>query len=150
MNTHSPKMNEPRPSPKKQTAFAPPDLLKVSEKDPNFAYRWIKPNDRMNFYNGEDQRGWEIVRWGAKGVENNTELTGLFSQFAVATIGSVIRTGDLVLARMPKSKAKERNEYYLERARQMQRSTKKPKRDIRESEQGMFTGDAQVWTETKL
>lgn len=135
----------------KKTKFAPPDLLRVNEKDPRYTYRWIHTTDKMNFYNGVENRGWEIVRWGSKSSENNIELMGLFSQFAPQTVGSIMRTGDLILARMPKEKAKERNEYYLSLARKQVADIKDPKRDIQTKERDLFVkSESDSWKETQI
>ncbi len=143
MNTQS--------QPKKNvSSFSPPDLLKVNAKDPNFKYRWIRPTDRMNFFNGMDIRGWEVVRWGSKGLESNEALKGMLSQFSSTDLGSLVRTGDLVLARMPKQKAEERNAYYLEKARQQVSQIKNPKRNISPDKQDAFLGQAEEWSEIKL
>ena len=145
MNTQSPQ------APKKHAAsFSPPDLLKVNQKDPNFRYRWIRPTDRMNFFNGLDIRGWEVVRWGSKGVENNEELNGMITQFSGKALGSLIRTGDLILARMPKAKAEERNAYYVEKARKQVAQIKDIKRKVSAENKDSFLGQTEEWSELKL
>lgn len=85
--------------------FKPVDMMSINDKDPNFAYRFIK-TDRVDGM-GRDPRGWETVR------ANNT--SGETSDAAKVTGGgldSTVRSGELALARMPKEQAEARNEYY--------------------------------------
>ena len=139
-----------KPQTPKKSKYSPPDLLAVNNKDPKFSYRWIKPHDRMNFYSGQENRGWEIVRFGTKGTEDNLELQGLFSQFAVSAAGTVIRCGDLILARMPKEKAEERNEHFAEKSRQQVKTIQNAKRNI-SSNMDQFTGEkVETWNSIKM
>lgn len=136
---------------KKKVSFSPPDLLKVNNADPNYTYRWISASNKVNFWNGQDSRGWEIVRWGSKNQEDNKELNGLLSQFAPTAVGSIVRVGEhLVLARMPKERADAIKEHYVEKSRQRVRAVTQPKRDISAEDQGQFLGDVKTWKETKI
>lgn len=93
---------------KKKGSFKPGDLLQVLNKDPNYAYRWLNAT-KLEKQGWTDHRNWEIVRTG----NSSGEQAGIFglSQKANA-LGSMVRNGDLVLARMPKEDAEARNEYY--------------------------------------
>jgi len=131
--------NEKRGAVKGVTALSKwraPDLLHVNERDHNFTYRWIRISDRTPIYGGIDPRGWEIVR--KKQVTENVELTGTLSTFSQHTLDSTFRVGDLILARMPKEKAKERKDAYLERNRLQVEAIKDPKRFVsRQYREGM-------------
>lgn len=120
-----------------------PDLLYVNERDPNFTYRWIKVSDRTPIYGGIDPRGWEIVR--RKQVNGNAELTGTLSQFSQQTLDSTFRIGDLILARMPKEKAQERKDAYLERNRLQVEAIKDPKRFVSRQHREGMQGSVEVY-----
>ncbi len=129
-----------RRSPKKQTKYTPPDLLKVNEKDPRFTYRWIKIGSNVPIYGGQDVRGWELVRR----KDTDKVLDGLLSDFSVTALDSTIRIGDLVLAKMPKETAEERNEMYLERNRTQVNALKDPKREVDKVDRNKFQGSVEI------
>lgn len=139
----------------KKYTYAPPDLLAVNQKDPKYTYHWIKPNDRMNFIDGKEVRGWEIVRWGAIDTESNEPLMGILSQFGVKTLGSIIRTGDLILARMPNEMANARNEFYLNKNQVAKESIKRVNRKLEQQPRSDVVtvdsrSEAQEWRQASL
>jgi len=93
---------------KRKGTFKPGDLLQILNKDPNYAYRWLNAT-KMEKQGWTDHRNWEIVRTG----NSSGEQAGALSLSTKATaLDSMVRNGDLVLARMPKEDAEARNEYY--------------------------------------
>lgn len=86
--------------------FRPPDPLTVENRDPNFAYRWIRTDRLTN--DGGDRRGWEPVRTGNTSGERGDMRSGLAGQ----GLDSTVRSNELTLARQEKEKAMARNAYY--------------------------------------
>ena len=124
-----------------QSAYRPPNVLQVRGKEPGFRYRWVRLSDTVPFFGGQDHRNWEIVRNGAGGKEcQDTEFTGTFNQFSPKALGSIIRAGDLVLARMPEDDAVARNQSYAIKAKNALDRTKDPKRDIGSKDRKYFSG----------
>ena len=85
--------------------YKPVDMMSINEKDPNFAYRFIR-TDRVDGQ-GRDPRGWEVVKAG-----NSSGETSDAKKVTGAGLDSTVRSGELALARMPKEQADARNEYY--------------------------------------
>ena len=73
------------------------DPLHVSNKDPNYHYRWIR-KERLNMARKRDFLKYEIVQGGAEeGVcKDNTPMK------AGESVVGQVEVGDLVLARIPK------------------------------------------------
>lgn len=134
-----------RRSPKKQTKFTPPDLLKVPEvvkqRYPNSTLRWIKIGANVPIYGGQDVRGWELVH---RDKDTDRKLEGLLSEFSVTALDSTYRIGDLVLAHMPKDRAEERNLAYLERNRTQTAAIQDPKRTVDALDRNKFQGDVEI------
>ena len=128
-----------RKSPARQSTYRPSGLLDVQHKDPNFTYRWIRYDDKTLFLSGKDHRGWEIVRSGASSGEvGESEFTGNLSQFSQSALGSIMRRGGLILARMPKEQADERNKYYQELALKQVAQYDDPRQDVKRSDRRHF------------
>lgn len=133
-----------------KSSFTPPDLMKVNNADPKFTYRWISPHkNTRTFMNGKDERGWEVVRFGSK-AEENSALTGLFSQFSNQAVGSFVQIGDLILARMPKGEADSRNEFYREKAKRQLEQIKNPLRKVSDKDKDKFVGDTSSWKQVGM
>lgn len=128
-----------RKAPAKQRTYRPPSLLDVQNKDPNFTYRWVRYDDKTIFMGGKDHRGWEIVRAGAdSGEKSDTDFTGSLNQFSQSALGSIIRRGGLILARMPKEDADARNEYFAELAARQVAQYDDPRQDVKREDRRHF------------
>jgi hypothetical protein len=124
-----------RPAPSKQSKFKPKDKLHVEGQDDNFKYRWIRVRPDAPIFGGKDVRDWEVAREGEIEVEK-------LSPFAITPLDSTRRQGDLVLARMPRDLADERNLYYQEKAKLQREAARKPAEmgEVRGSDRKYFTG----------
>lgn len=126
-----------RRNPALQHKFAPPNPLEVADKDPEYTYRWIRYSDNTMFVNGQDHRGWEIVRNSAS-VDSESTYTGNLSQFSKSELGNLRRHGGLILARMPKWKSDARNDYYAELARKQVAAKDDPRHDVERKDRKHF------------
>lgn len=116
--------------------WSKPNLLSLRgfNKEPGYRYRLVKTSESHTFIDGKDARGWEIVRKGAGAQDLQDTFTGNISQFGKEALGSIVKVGDLILARMPEDMAVQRNEYYANRTRLQ--SNKTPKQRVNSSLQG--------------
>lgn len=93
----------------RKTSWAPPELLPEPQKEPGWAYRWIRTStlgaaDPMNV-SSKQREGWEPVS-----VEEQPRLRIHESQDL--RFRGNIEIGGLILCKMPEEFVKQRNEYY--------------------------------------
>lgn len=92
----------------KVTHFQPPSVQNYNAQYPEFAHRLIDTNpankrgDRLRYW--QDQ-GWEIAPYGNEGMKGNRD-TGASSE------GKAVHYRGLVLVRVPRAIADERNKFY--------------------------------------
>jgi hypothetical protein len=92
-----------------RSSFKPADRFQIKNKDPRFAYRFIS---RKKFLDGGnyDHRGWTPVGGFNRSGELVDQSGDIKDDTTCVTSSKIV--GDLILARMPKADAEERNKYY--------------------------------------
>ena len=81
--------------------WKPPTKLTVTGKDPAYAYRWIHVDNLDSAL-----ENWEVVKSQSKERLQSVTLSD------GTPIDGVIKRGNLILCRMPKELAEQRNKYY--------------------------------------
>lgn len=99
--------------------WSPPSRLDAPPAPEGFHQRWLRRetmgyDDRINIAS-KLREGYELVRADEYSDEN-------FASIDEGKHAGVIGVGSLVLARIPKETIKERNDYYLNRAKDQQRA----------------------------
>lgn len=88
--------------------YQPADMLEVLNKDQRYAYKWLSVK-QLEKNNWRDYRGWEIVKSIESSGEGSNENPLPHSN---DPLDSTVRSGDLILGRMPREQADARNEFY--------------------------------------
>lgn len=99
-------------------AWAPPTLLPDPPPDKDYVYKWVRAAslgqaDPSNM-NKKTREGWELVKRddpAAAGIMQATDAKTAFTD--------TVEIGGLVLARMPKEMADQRNAHYAGQGQQM-------------------------------
>lgn len=81
-----------------RSSLKPADIMEITNKDPDRAYRWVSRNilDRTG---GFDHRGWEALNAQTSKGEK------MASQWGVHSSGTELRNGDLIACFMPQERA---------------------------------------------
>jgi len=96
------------------TPWKPAKVLDIPAdmKDSRYTYRWVSKS-RVGNVQKKLQEGWEIDHTLAKRLDEKFGLNKTLED--AKQQGTVIHMREMILMRMPKQMAKERNEYYMKR-----------------------------------
>ncbi len=85
--------------------WEPASLLVVKDKDANYTYRWCS----KDLLEKRIAEGWEVVRSVTQKVTEKSPAQTLMDG---KSVDSTIQKRNLILCRMPKDMAVQRNEYF--------------------------------------
>lgn len=93
--------------------FKPVRILDIHDKDDRYEYRWLNVA-KLEKNGWRDLNGWEVIR----NVDSSSARVNSVQSLGdkVHPLDGAVRTGDLVLARMPKQRALSRRDYYRKRS----------------------------------
>jgi len=105
---------------RKQVQWRPPNALEVPEPPAGYKYRWIRHELR-----GEDQAS-NIYKWERQGYTpvRPSELGDDYPHdtFEGGKHEGVVRSGDVILAKVPLEIVEQRNAYYRKKTEDLQKS----------------------------
>ena len=93
------------------TPWKPASLLTVTNKDANFTYRWIRKENLEKAL----LEGWALVRTVSSSKEGGPKPTLVDG----SSLDSTIQKRNLILVRMPKTMAQDRNDFYAKKSRDL-------------------------------
>ncbi len=136
---------------KSSTPWKPARVIDIPEsyKDPRFTYRWCNTL-KMGNIQKKIQEGWEIDKILSKKLN---ELYGLNRTLEDGSpMDSTVKMRELIVMRIPKEMAEERNEYYRKRGQIDRKSIEKGMREnLNEtSDPANILGRSTLYSERKL